>query len=194
MNKFDASFWQQRYEDGTTGWDIGYPSGPLKRYIDGIEDKSLKVLIPGCGNAYEAGYMFEKGFTNVFIIDIAPAPIQNFKNKFPNFPEDHILLGDFFELEPSFDLILEQTFFCALDPSMRPQYVTKMAQLLRTGGKLAGVLFSTIFEKEGPPFGGTSDEYQALFSNYFIINKLNPETESIAPRAGNEVFIEFTKP
>ncbi len=194
MKKLDADFWQSRYEDGSTGWDIGYPSNPLKRYIDSLQNKDIRVLIPGCGNAYEAGYMFEKGFRNVYIIDIAIAPIENFRKKFPQFPNDHILHGDFFELRETFDLILEQTFFCALDPSMRSDYVEKMAQLLKPGGRLAGVLFSTIFEKEGPPFGGTTDEYLNLFSKLFTIKTLEAEKDSIPPRAGNEVFIEFIRP
>lgn len=194
MKKLDADFWQSRYEDGTTGWDIGYPSNPLKRYIDSLQEKDIRVLIPGCGNAYEAGYMFENGFTNVYIIDIALTPIENFRKKFPAFPPHQILHGDFFALNDSFDLILEQTFFCALDPSLRPAYAEKMASLLHPGGRLAGVLFSTIFEKEGPPFGGTTDEYLQLFNKHFKINKLEPEKESIPPRAGTEVFIEFIRP
>ena len=194
MNKLDANFWQTRYEEGSTGWDIGYPSTPLKNYIDTITDKNIKVLIPGCGNAYEAAYMYQAGFTNLFLIDIAPAPIEQFRKKFPDFPEERIILGDFFNLNDTFDLILEQTFFCALDPTLRTAYVQKMTEILKPGGKLAGVLFSVQFEKQGPPFGGTKEEYLGLFSKTFTINKLEPETNSIPPRAGNEVFIEFIRP
>lgn len=194
MNKLDAAFWQSRYTEGSTGWDIGYPSPPLKKHIDALPDRTIKVLIPGCGNAYEAGYMYEQGFSNVYIIDIAPAPIEQFKAKFPGFPADHILLGDFFQLNQSFDLVLEQTFFCALDPSMREDYVKKMAEIIKPSGKLAGLLFSVEFEKQGPPFGGSKQEYLELFNKHFNINKLEDETNSIPPRAGNEVFIEFIRP
>ncbi|MFN8153439.1 MAG: methyltransferase domain-containing protein [Bacteroidia bacterium] len=194
MNKLDAAFWQSRYTEGSTGWDIGYPSPPLKKHIDALPDRTIKVLIPGCGNAYEAGYMYEQGFSNVYIIDIAPAPIEQFKAKFPGFPSDHILLGDFFQLNQSFDLVLEQTFFCALDPSMREDYVKKMAEIIKPSGKLAGLLFSVEFEKQGPPFGGSKQEYLELFNKHFNINKLEDETNSIPPRAGNEVFIEFIRP
>ena len=60
-------YWSKRYEEGQTGWDIGYPSTPIKTYIDQIKDKNLRILIPGAGNAYEAEYIFKEGFKNVFV-------------------------------------------------------------------------------------------------------------------------------
>jgi hypothetical protein len=42
-----------------------------------------------------------------------------------------------------------------------------MANLLNNGGKIAGLLFSRIFEIAGPPFGGTIEEYQELFKEKF---------------------------
>ena len=63
---FSNEFWTQRYEQNQTGWDIGEISRPLKEYIDQLEDKNLKILIPGAGNAYEAEYLFKQGFTSYF--------------------------------------------------------------------------------------------------------------------------------
>lgn len=194
MSNLDKNFWETRYEEGTTGWDIGYPSPPLKRYIDQLQDKRIKLLIPGCGNAWEAAYLHQQGFTNVTIMDIAAAPVESFRKKHPEFPREHILQGDFFHHASQYDLILEQTFFCALHPSLRPRYVEKMAELLKPGGKLAGLLFNIEFEKEGPPFGGTAEEYRLLFSSKFTINVLQEEPASITPRHGTEVFIEFIRP
>ncbi|WP_412783757.1 hypothetical protein, partial [Aeromonas sanarellii] len=72
----------------------------------------------------------------------------------PNY-ESHLIENDFFELDDKFDLILEQTFFCALDPELRNQYATKMYNLLNTNGKIAGLLFNFPLTNEGPPFGGS---------------------------------------
>jgi hypothetical protein len=58
----DAEFWEQRYRSNQTGWDIGASSTPLKAYIESLKDKSLSILIPGCGNAYEAECLIELGF------------------------------------------------------------------------------------------------------------------------------------
>lgn len=190
----DASYWNSRYLSHSTGWDIGEVSPPLKAYIDQLTDKSEKILIPGCGNSYEAAYLLEKGFKNITIIDIAPVLTESLKRKFPaaSFPSLNIITGDFFELEGQFDLILEQTFFCALDPSLREAYVLKMKELLKPGGRLAGVLFNREFEG-GPPFGGNISAYQPLFSKYFQVNILAPCYNSIEPRKSSEAFIECEK-
>jgi methyl halide transferase len=95
---------------------------------------------------------------------------------------------DFFDLQGSFDLIVEQTFFCALDPSLRTRYVQKCRELLAPEGKLAGLLFDREF-KGGPPFGGSALEYRELFSRELEIKTLDRCHNSVGPRAGHEIFI-----
>ena len=103
-----------------------------------------------------------------------------------------MILGDFFEHQGEYDLILEQTFFCALPPSMRQNYVLKMHQLLAKDGILAGVLFDRYFES-GPPFGGSQTEYNLLFKEAFDSLKMETAHNSIAPRANSELFFELKK-
>jgi methyl halide transferase len=185
----DQKFWNDRYEAGTTGWDLGKVSEPIAAYIDQLEDKHLRILIPGCGNAYEAAYLAEKGFQDITLIDIAPKLAQDISERFAQLPQIRVLHGDFFLHEGQYDLILEQTFFCAIDPALRPVYVGKMHDLLAPGGKLAGVLFDTEFSNPGPPFGGKSSEYAVLFQKHFDLRTLTPCYNSAKPRAGNEAFI-----
>lgn len=193
MQELDKNFWTERYKEGNTQWDLGKPSPPLKEYIDQLENKDLQILMPGAGNAHEVEYLWKQGFKNVYVMDISPLPLQNFKNRNPDFPDSQILLGDFFELDKTFDLVIEQTFFCAIDRKLRASYAKKMSEVLKSGGKLAGLLFASEFEKEGPPFGGTKEEYIKYFEPYFTIQQMEPCTNSIPPRAGNELFIEFLK-
>jgi methyl halide transferase len=47
MEHLDAAYWQNRYEQQATGWDIGEISRPLKHFIDGLSDRSLSILVPG---------------------------------------------------------------------------------------------------------------------------------------------------
>ena len=47
------------------------------------------------------------GFKNVFVIDIAEQPLLNFKKRFPNFPESHLINDDFFNHNGKYDLIVE---------------------------------------------------------------------------------------
>ncbi len=185
----DSNYWQERYKTNQTGWDAGTITTPIKEYIHQLNDKSIKILIPGCGNAHEAAYLWQQGFTNVFLLDYVAEPLNNFSKHYPDFPKSHLLLKDFFELDEKFDLIIEQTFFCALDPQLRSSYAEKMCQLLNPKGKLAGLMFSSEFEKEGPPFGGSKSEYKALFERYFDIAKMEECYNSIEPRKGNELFV-----
>ena len=162
----------------------------MKAYIDQLSDKHLSILIPGCGNAYEAEYLLQHGFTNITLIDISSVLVESIKEKFAAYTgkQLHVIVGDFFKLDKQFDLVLEQTFFCALHPSQREAYVHKMAEILKPGGKLAGVLFNRDFEG-GPPFGGDTTEYEQLFSKKFLIKTMAACYNSIEPRKGSEVFV-----
>jgi SAM-dependent methyltransferase len=188
----DKIYWDNQYQSNTIGWDLGEVSPPMKSYIDTLEDKAIRILIPGCGNTYEAEYLLEQGFTNVTVIDIAPTLIENLKTKFKDNPNINIVLGDFFEHQGEYDIILEQTFFCALPPTMRQKYVWKMHQLLADKGKIAGLLFNRTFEN-GPPFGGSQEEYNLLFQQAFDFIKMEVCQNSATPRAGSELFVELQK-
>lgn len=193
----DGSYWSQRYTDGRTGWDLGSPSTPIKEYLDQLDNKDLRILIPGAGNAYEAEYAWKQGFRNVAIIDIAPQPLQAFRERVPDFPGAQIILGDFFKHEGQYDLIIEQTFFCSFvpHPANRMAYADKMRQLLAPGGKLAGLWFTFPLtgDLEKRPFGGSREEYLGYFQPSFEVIRLEAAHNSIPPRAGNELFGEFQK-
>lgn len=189
----DADFWNQRYIDGNTGWDIGYPSTPIRQFIDTLEDTDLRILIPGCGNAYEAEYLFEQGFSNVHILDMAEQALLGFKQRFPGFPENNLILQDFFKHAGEYDLIIEQTFFCALNPVLRSDYVRKMKSLLSTKGRLVGLMFK-LDNMDGPPFGGDRGEYINLFNSHFNSVRIDNCENSIEPRMGTEYWIEIKDP
>jgi SAM-dependent methyltransferase len=188
----DQTYWDNQYLANATGWDLGEVSPPIKMYIDTIENKDAKILIPGCGNTYEAEYLLQLGFTNVTVIDIAPTLVENLKQKFANNKNITIVLGDFFEHHSNYDCIIEQTFFCALPPAMRQRYVWKMHQLLSDHGKLIGLLFNREFEVS-PPFGGNLKEYEQLFYKAFAFNSISLAGNSIPSRANTELFFEFQK-
>ncbi len=184
----DQNFWDERWRNFETGWDIGGVSPAIQNYVDDFVPSDSKILIPGCGSAHEAKYLADKGFKDIHLLDISPTACQNLKTKFT---EDSVTIhcGDIFEHQGEYDYILEQTLFCAIDPSLRPNYVVKMAEILKPTGTLFGLLFDTEFEKEGPPFGGSRAEYLKLFGAFFKSLSIEPTNYSIEPRAGNEVFL-----
>jgi methyl halide transferase len=189
----DKTYWEGRYQDGATGWDIGNTSTPLQEYFDQLSNKSTKILIPGCGRAWEGEYLHNAGFENVFLIDLAPSAIEAFLRRVPTFPEDHLILGDFFQLRMNFDLIVEQTFFCAINPALRRQYVTQTWNLLNENGKLVGLLFDEDFGNDHPPFGGSKKEYLQYFEPWFRVKYFDIAYNSIKPRQNKEIFMNLVK-
>lgn len=192
-NPLGQSYWNLRWEKNETGWDIGYASPAITAYMAQYPDKNASILIPGCGNAHEAEYLVSNGFTDITLIDIAPKAVERLKTKFADVPQVTILCEDFFRHKGSYDLIIEQTFFCAIHPSKRKAYSQKAASLLNENGRVTGVLFDTTFEKQGPPFGGNASEYRTIFEPAFIIKTMSECYNSIAQRAGTEVFINLIK-
>ena len=93
--KLNKEYWENRYEKNDAAWDIGHVSTPLKEYIDQLENKTIKILIPGAGNAYELDYLIEKGFHNVFVIDYAQPPIDAIIKR-NNALAKHLICDDFF--------------------------------------------------------------------------------------------------
>lgn len=189
----DESFWDNRYKEQNTGWDIGEISTPLKTYFDQLTNKESKILIPGGGNSYEAEYLHKLGFKNVFVVDLSKTALQNIQKRIPSFPKDNLIQADFFNLKMKFDLIIEQTFFCAIDKSLRSNYASQMHNLLNKKGKLIGVLFDAPLNHDHPPFGGNKEEYFSYFKEYFTIEIMAPCYNSIPPRVGTELFIKMIK-
>lgn len=187
--ELDKEYWNDRYAKGNTGWNIGSPSTPLAEYIGQLENKGISILIPGCGSAYEADYLLEQGFTDITLLDVADEITAPLRERFNDKPQVKVITGSFFEHEGDYDLVLEQTFFCALNRKLRREYYKKMYNLLNAKGKIAGVMFGVEFEKEGPPFGGTAQEYLELMQEYFNAKTMEKCYNSIPKRQGNELFV-----
>lgn len=193
MQNLDAKYWENRYQEGYTGWDVGHISGGMQHIIDQLTDKNFNILVPGAGNGYEVTYLWNAGFKNVYLVDWAPSPIAKFQSFNPDFPKSQLINIDFFKLEGQFDLILEQTFFCALPPGKRVAYAEKMNQLLKPGGTLRGLLFKVPMNEDRPPFGGSVAEYEELFSKKFQIDYIRDCLNSEPERLGTEVEFMVTR-
>ena len=194
-NSLDNSFWNLRYQNNQTGWDLGEISNPIKKWFDNQENKKINILIPGAGKGHEVKYGFENGFGNIFYMDLSSCAADLFKEICPEFPKNQILIGDFFSLKKPlfFDVIIEQTFFCAIHPVLRPNYVEKTNEILKENGKIIGLLFNREFDTNGPPFGGTEKEYRGLFNSKFNFKKFENSLLSSLPRKEYEFWIELIK-
>ena len=189
-------YWNNRYINNEIGWDIGGVSEPIKNWFNHQSDKSKKILIPGAGSGHEVGYAYSIGFKNVYYLDFSTLAADKFKATYPKFPSSQIISGDFFNLKNYtgfFDVIIEQTFFCALNPRRREEYINKTYDVLKKNGAIIGLLFNVDFNKESPPFGGNKKDYKILFSTKFTILKLERCYNSILSRKDNELWISIEK-
>ena len=188
----DKEYWNLRYKNGATEWDMGEVSPPLKAYIDQCSNKHHRVLIPGGGNSYEARYLWENGFKDITVVDISGVVINHLRKEHEQ-TGIRFVEADFFKHQGEYDIIIEQTFFCALEPALRQAYASHMHELLWEEGRFIGVLFNREFEKEGPPFGGNVKIYRRLFEPYFSFKTFAPCYNSHPARKGKELFFNFRK-
>lgn len=192
MMQFDEVYWTNRWTTGQTAWDIGHAAPAIIAYFAQLNDLNASILIPGCGNAYEAMTLYNMGYHNITLIEIVEAKATALLQQL----EDtgiQVLHQDFFQHDGQYDYIIEQTFFCSLHPQDRPKYVQKMYALLKERAKLVGLLFNRTFEGNEPPFGGDAISYQKLFETHFSKAKFTPCANSILPRMGKEVFMQCQK-
>ncbi|GHC62188.1 methyltransferase domain-containing protein [Ulvibacter litoralis] len=186
-------FWDSKYKAKDIGWDLGKISPSLKAYFDQLTNKNLNILIPGGGNSYEAEYLFNSGFKNVFVVDLSKTALDNFKKRVPSFPSSQLIHSDFFKLDKTFDLLVEQTFFCAIHPKLRTDYASKAFELLTKKGKVVGLLFNVPLNQNHPPFGGSKAEYLEIFNPKFTIDTMEIAYNSIASRQEKELFFILKK-
>ena len=145
--------WENRYQQGQTGWDRGRTSKNLMFWLDQDLLEKCRVLIPGCGNGYEVLKLASMGF-DVTAIDIAPSAIQNLQAALDKANLKATLVeGDFFSWLPDFhfDAIYEQTSLCALPPHQWQAYENQLYNWLKPQGKLFAQFMQTEAEG-GPPY------------------------------------------
>lgn len=184
-------FWETRYRDHVIPWDAGKVPASLLDYAKQLKPGS-RVLIPGCGSAYEAYYLLENGF-DVLAIDFSQAAVEAAQSTLACFP-DRVKFADFFQFDygQPWDCVYERAFLCALPPKMWPQYAERMAEIIRPGGTLAGFFFFKKTER-GPPFGTSPEALHALLDPHFELVKDLPVHDSIEVFKGAERWQIWTR-
>lgn len=173
-------FWEEIYR-GTEQppWDAGGVPPTLQEFLTQEKSKG-RVLVPGCGSAYEVRAFAEAGW-DVTAIDFTPAAVERAKKVLGDF-SDRVLLADFFEFKPDkpFDLVYERAFLCALRRKRWSDYGRRMAELLKAGGRLAGFFFykGNWF---GPPFGLKEGQLQKILGQEFsrLEKRLIPSAKKV---------------
>jgi SAM-dependent methyltransferase len=187
MPKEDAAqpeFWEKRFRENFTPWDAGGVPAALGQFLK-TETRPGRVLIPGCGSSYEVRAFAQAGF-EVLAIDFAPAAVERARRILGPLAR-LVRLEDFFEFDPGgpFDLVYERAFLCALPRRVWPRYASRVAELVRPGGRLAGFFFFDDAER-GPPFGLKTGELETLLGEHFDRTADAAVSHSIPIFAGKE--------
>jgi SAM-dependent methyltransferase len=172
-------FWEKIYREGDLPWDAGSVPRALEEFLR-REKQSGRVLVPGCGSAYEARAFAEAGW-DVTAIDFAPAAVERARKILGGFSR-RVRLADFFKSAPKkpFDLVYERAFLCALPRRRWAEYGRRMAEIIRPGGRLVGFFFykRSLF---GPPFGLKEGQLQGILGPAFERRgrKMVPSTKKV---------------
>ena len=193
----NAQFWEDKYLDVSLGWDLGGPTPIFAQMATELHPG--KLCLVGCGRGHDAIMFAQKGF-DVTAVDFAPSAIKAVKI-LANDSDVHIqaIQDDIFSLKQkyanTFDYVIEQTCFCAIDPSRRNDYADVVQSILKPGGQLIGLWFplDKTMEEGGPPWATSIDEVKSLFNSGWGIEKEEWPTLSISPRKDREKMIIFKK-
>ncbi|KKZ66253.1 hypothetical protein EMCG_08024 [[Emmonsia] crescens] len=153
-------------------------------------NKRKKALVPGCGRGFDVFLLAEFGY-DAYGLEYSDTALEICRQEAArvgdNIPvrDERIgkgkvtfVQGDFFKNdwlekigveEGAFDLIYDYTFFCALNPVLRPRWASRMTQLLAPSphGNLICLEFPTAKDPaaEGPPFASPPAAYMEHLSH-----------------------------
>jgi len=184
------SFWDERFARGFTPWDQAGVQREFEAFAAAHPEAA--VLIPGCGNAWEARWLAERGRA-VRAIDFAPAAVASARAALGQYA-DVVEEADFYTYQPPFTpaWVFERAFLCALPKAQRAAYARRMADLLQPGALLAGYFF--IGETpSGPPFAIGRDELDALLTPSFTLVDDRPVADSLPIFAGRERWLVWRR-
>jgi methyl halide transferase len=180
--------WEAHYQTGDMPWEKGAPCPGLVEFLQGNPPLSGKILVPGCGWGHDVRAI-SNSRNEVTGFDIAPSAIEG-TQKFSRTGNETYLHGDLFALPPElrgvFDWVWEHTCFCAIDPAMRSAYVQSVAAALKPGGHLLAIFYLNPDHDDGPPFGVTTAELDAFFSDAFDLVREWPPGSAYPGREGRE--------
>lgn len=187
-----AAFWEHLYRDDEAGWEIGRAAPPLADWFAVHPPTGLRALVVGCGRGHEARMLAGHG-ARVTAIDLATRAIAAARAATPDDVTIDFRVHDLFEpLAGTFDVVVEHTCFCAIDPARRDEYVDRVADLLAPGGSLVG-LFYDHGRPGGPPHTTDAAELRRRFTRRLTIAGLATATGSVLARGGQELLGVFVR-
>jgi len=166
--------WDELYRRRETPWEKGRPHPALLDFLSEHGPLTGEIFVPGCGSGHDVRALSTKP-NRVLGVDIATRAIAKAQARQPIANEEY-LLADLFslpsKLDHHFDWVFEHTCFCAIDPTMRKQYVDVVVRLLKPSGGLVAIFFiNPDHEEDGPPYRVNTGELEKFFGPYFVVEQ-----------------------
>jgi SAM-dependent methyltransferase len=192
-----ASFWEESYRSGRTGWDLGMPTPVFQRVAESSQFPPGKMLVICAGRGYDARMFARLGF-QVTAVDFADEAVKEMQSLLDPDLTMEVMQADLFDLpafmEAEFQYILEYTCFCAIDPQRRAEYIESVSSLLEPGGYYIALAFPIGQRTGGPPFVVAPDELiQPLNDRGFELITREVPDDSVPGREGIEELLILKK-
>jgi hypothetical protein len=180
--------WDEVWNTEFPPWfDHGVASPVLESLLEQGTIPNGRALVPGCSRGYDATALATDD-RYVIGCDIVELAIQSANARLeeemafcetmvvpykPPMNKVEFRQCSFFDLptdkpEHLFDFIFDHGFLNALDPRVRGDYGTKMAELVKEDGILVTVLYPMMLKDGGPPFAiGLTELKRLLMTNAF---------------------------
>ncbi|CAN5786000.1 hypothetical protein BH09VER1_BH09VER1_18290 [soil metagenome] len=183
--------WESRYLANDTPWDKGAPHPALVQYL-AATPLTGRILIPGCGLGNDVRALAQNPAAIPIGWDIAPSAVTAAR-ALPPVGHEQYHLQDLFtppaDQLATFDAAFEDTCFCAINPSLRDQYVASVADLLRSSGTLVAIFFvNPDHDGDGPPYGCPLEELDRLFNKSFRLLHEQTNLPTFPGRENREVL------
>ena len=145
----DPTPWRERWQQGTTGWDLGAPHKLTIELVKLARARGRftapgRVYMPGAGRAHDAAVFVGAG-SEVVAADFAPEAMAEARRLYQALPRLSFVIEDVLATAPetraTFDAVFDRAMLCALDPVLRPSYARAIAHRLRPGGVLLAIPF-----------------------------------------------------
>ena len=196
--------WENRYQTGDTPWDKGGPHPALAHLLP-LDVPAQRILVPGCGLGYDMALLAaHPEVEEVVGVDVAASAVAAARTHLADVPNARVEQADLFDLPAAhrhaYDLVWEHTCFCAIDPSMREDYVRAVHSALKPGGHLLGVFYLDPYDDEhqpggGPPHGSSLEELSVCFeeSGRFLIEHSAVPGKAYPGREGLERTVRMRR-
>jgi hypothetical protein len=193
----NADFWSTLYAEGQDGWELGRAAPPLVRWT-AVHDpivRGRRALVLGAGRGHDARLLARAGASVVGVDYAAQAVAEARALAAAEGTAVDFRERDVFALasEPErYQLVVEHTCFCAIEPGRRGDYARVVADVLEPGGIFVA-LFWLHGRPGGPPFTTSAEEIDTLFAADFEPIEREVPGDSVATRMGQELLVTYRR-